>query len=146
MRNGDYQHSGHMSLTNWFSFKGHWINVTQSQTTLTPPLIFNASCISMSKAGSFQTVSTWILIFCPLHRWLWKAAQPVGQQVSGLLMGALYLGVLPGTSPWVIRCQCISTSRQTSSRATWWSTTPPTWQRANWRPWRPGWHPRRTLG
>lgn len=80
------------------------------------------------------------------QHWPWKAAQHIGQRVLGLLMDSLSLDAVPDTSPWATRCQCISTSSQTSSRATWSDTMPPTWPLASWRPWRPGWRPRRTSG
>lgn len=132
-----------VSLTDWISVKGHWINVhrvTQLQSTLT---LANLYCkrtlasghISMTKTVSLQTLSTWISSSCCLR-------PSVGG--SGFLFSLCCL--LPGTSPWATRCRCISTSTSTSSKATWSSTTPLTWPRASWRSWRRGWRPRKTSG
>lgn len=139
-----------MSLTDWYSTKGHWINVhcvaqSQSHSNLYSEHTLASSRI---KAVLSSVIQMNLDILLVLHSWPLKAPHQVGQHRSGLLMGIFlplpFLCVLPGTSPWAIPYLCISTSRPTSFRATWSSTTPPTWQRANWRPWRLGWLPRKT--
>ena len=124
--------------------RAHWLpaNLHSEHTLASSHIKHVQGC---SSTDVIQINLDILLLF---HYWPWKTAQHVGQQVLGLLMGSLSLSLsvdaLPGTSPWATRCQCTSTSSQTSSRATWSGTTPPTWPLASWRPWRPGWRPRRT--
>lgn len=98
-------------LTDWISVKGHWINVQrviQLQSTLSPANLYckctlASSHISMTKAVSLQTLSTWIsMLFsscsaCPQ----WVGLLISGSQIDSYLLTAVCFQVLPHGPPGV---------------------------------------------